>query len=152
MRALLLIIAGLCLFFSFLRPLDWNGTLQRQAASADRVVIERINGGPKVLESVEVIGRGRVRELLAAIQIDPSESGKICACRGDELIHFYNGSDHLLTLSHHHGKSLRWPDGPWTADGALTADSQLSLPAWFRNNGYKSASQTTTPINGLMQP
>ena len=48
-RALLVTITAVAVLLFLLRPLDWNKALQDAARPADRIVVERINGGTEPL-------------------------------------------------------------------------------------------------------
>ena len=84
----------------------------------------------------EIQGKATVEELIEAIDIAEWRSFSRCMCFGDAAIRFYKGDELLATLGYAHGESLKWPDGPWRGDAALTWNSQAKLRLWFRNQGY----------------
>jgi hypothetical protein len=117
------------------KPSAWKAPLEKALADADRLLIEPLSATQKK-GGLEIKGADRLRELLKRIEIDDERSGFACLCDGDHLFHFYKGDRLVVTLGHHHGIGLRWRGGSWEGDAALTPDSQVALPRWFREYGY----------------
>jgi hypothetical protein len=59
----------------------------------------------------------------------------MCECCGWPSIEFYEGEKLVVTLSCHHGHSLRWRDGQWDGDVELTPDSASFLNGWLSEHG-----------------
>ncbi|MBN2684589.1 MAG: leucine-rich repeat domain-containing protein [Pontiellaceae bacterium] len=71
------------------------------------------------------------------IAIDPEESGLHCMCNGDPFLEFYTADQLCVSLSFHHGVSLRWKNGVWHGDGMLTDQSRDQLLSWLDQRGVK---------------
>lgn len=119
----------------------WNAMLQAALKSADRLRVR--SGGTchrrteeeKTL--FEIIKTEDVKEVISNIRIDPLKSNFHCMCCGNPSLEFYKGGDLLVTLGFHHGKSLRWMDGPWPMDGMLTSDSSVFLCELLDKHGIQ---------------
>lgn len=122
-------------------PSSGTVALRRALAGCDRIVV--LPGGQQVEDDereilLDVAGVERVGELVAEMQIEGNGMGAVCACIGSLTLQFYRGASVAALLSYHHGVSLRWPDGPWSGDGELTASSRAFLRAWFQRNGIEN--------------
>lgn len=57
-------------------------------------------------------------------------------CGGDFEMVFSQGDTMKAKISFHHGRSLRWRDGPWIGDAELTDASKAKLRHWVVELGY----------------
>jgi len=60
-------------------------------------------------------------------------------CCGEPSIEFYRGKELAVSLSMHHGRSLRWEG--WPGDGELTKASGESLSQWLAEHGAKKPAE-----------
>jgi hypothetical protein len=131
----ILFALGVFCLKSYLHSL-WNASLRAAVADADRLVIHDLGfDGEERQPDCEIRGADKIQELFQLIDIDAGSSGFHCMCDGEYWLQVYEGDREILTLGYHHGRSLRWQKGKWNGDGALTAASQVALPAWFQKNG-----------------
>ncbi len=124
---------------------DWTTPLHEALRSANRLLV-RSGGTCHRQPDQEIIlldlrDAGQVNEIIQAIQIDPEKSGSACACCGNPTLEFYQDETLILSLSFHHSKSLRWPGGKWSGDGALTRQSADVLIKWLDNHGVTEPRQ-----------
>ncbi len=116
----------------------WGAAFRRAAAPTTRIRVRsggtccRDRSREKTL--FEITDPKKIRELLANIGIDESESGFECECCGGPSFEFYRDKELIATLGFHHGRSLRWPD-VWYGDGMLTNQSADYLVRWLAENG-----------------
>jgi hypothetical protein len=71
----------------------------------------------------------RIREILEGIRA--GSTGTSCMCCGWPSIEFYRGDELLVTLSVHHGQSLRWP-GHEGGDARMSVRTAAWLKDWLR--------------------
>ncbi len=134
-----LVTVGLLYISGILPPgrnLEWADSLRAEAAGADRLVIQDIWRRKDARPNYEIQGADVIGGMLDLIEIDAAGSGRSCDCLGQYLIQIYRSDKEVVTLSYHHGKSLRWRGGKWEGDGLLTSTAQEALPRWFKDNGY----------------
>jgi hypothetical protein len=122
------------------------------ARGADRVLIvptHMISGeGRPLLPSFEIQGEEQVADFLQQIDIVQPEFANFgvttsmesfrCGCDGDFHFQVYRGEYLLMSIGYHHGKSIRWRNGPWGTDVYLTTASSRAVPQWLVNNGYST--------------
>lgn len=89
---------------------------------------------------IEVVGAEKVEEFFRIVRFKPALLPWHCMCFGEAHLRFYRGSDLLLTLSFHHGESLRVHDEKWRSNRnmELTDQSRLAMARWLEQNGYRS--------------
>jgi hypothetical protein len=136
----------------------WTSTLHRALAGADRLDIHLVVDMPveKYFEedpNPAYTGVGpdavfqraavfciadaeKISDLLAHIRIADAESGGNCMCTGCPWLRFYRRGEEIASFTWHHGRALRWQDGPWPGDGALTQEAVAAIPAWFLAEGF----------------
>jgi hypothetical protein len=133
------------LLFALVQARSWfdpmapsERSLARALVGADRIRV-RSGGIDAHLNRTlfEETDPAKIKEVIDSIRIDPGNSGHHCMCEGDPIIDFYRGGELVVTLSYHHGKSLRWQEG-WRGDGAMTADSAAAMNDWLNRHGVKS--------------
>ena len=118
---------------------DWTTSLHTALHEVTRLRVR--SGGtchrqPEAEETLLDLRDGaQIARFVQGIQIDPDESGPACECCGDPTFEFYVGDTLTVSLGFHHGQRLRWLDGPWSGDGALTKNSADFLVAWLAVQG-----------------
>lgn len=86
----------------------------------------------------EIKGSDQIAELLELLDFDDAESGFHCMCDGDHQITLYRGAQKVGSMSHHHGRSLRWNDERWDGDSLFRPGVSEAWCLWFLKNGYDS--------------
>ena len=109
--------------------------LQTALAEADRVTVAGIEFGRPAETTLDLKNQKKVAQLVSALDFDDSRSGFHCMCLGDSRVTFYKADHKLLSLSHHHGHSLRWDHGKWEDDSLFTAAAAKAWREWFDANG-----------------
>lgn len=117
----------------------WESTLAEKINDADQIRLESTpfrsrEGWGQLLYTIN--GNGKVQEFLERLEVDEDKSGGHCMCDGDALIVFKKDDETLGKIGFHHGLSLRWHDGEWAGDAALTAKSSKQLAKWFLDEGF----------------
>lgn len=118
---------------------DWNSQLQKAASGATRLRVR--SGGvchrdPKQEKTLFDSNKPKeIEEFVQGIKINESESGFHCMCCGEPTIEIYKGGELAVVLGYHHGRSLRWADGPWSGDGLLTEQSSDFMISWLAEHG-----------------
>jgi len=119
-------------------PSRLTRSLREALSAVDRIVV-RVGGYPHYAGKLALLHEARgvdaARSLIDLLQFDDDSSGGLCACRGSLMLQFFRGTDLAALISYHHGKRLRWHDGPWLGDGILTQQSQASLRKWLLGAG-----------------
>jgi len=59
-----------------------------------------------------------------------------CMCHGDFTIRLYARDSELATLGFHHGKYIRWIDGPWQGDAELDVGSGEKILGAIAEDGF----------------
>ena len=119
----------------------WTETLRAALKGADRVRVR--SGGtchrrPKQERTLfEIKDAKGVKETIANIVLEPSDSGFHCMCCGNPSFEFYRKDKLLVTLGFHHGRSLRWMQGEWPGDGLLSAKSGDYICELLDKHGIK---------------
>jgi len=120
---------------------DWTTSLHESLRGATRLRVRAegtcCNEPDKEETLLDVRDAQEVAKVVQGIRIDPDESGFHCLCCGDPTLEFYRNDTRIASLSFHHGRSLRWPDGPWKGDGLLTQDSANFLIEWLAVRGVE---------------
>jgi hypothetical protein len=111
--------------------------LRPACAGADRVEVA-VNAPADELDDVSVRAcavreTGALAALIETIDVD-SESIPWCKCGGDLRIDFSAGERALVRLTVHHGEWLRWRDGNWKGQHALTSASREALDEWLNRH------------------
>jgi hypothetical protein len=136
----------------------WTSALHDALAEADRLDIHTVvdvppamyfaddwdpayNGvGPDgVFEAAPVfilVSAEKIAALIPLIRVDDAKSGNHCMCSGLPWLRFYRGGAEIGSLTWHHGRGLRWHDGSWSGDGALTPESATAVAGWLLAEGY----------------
>lgn len=110
--------------------------LKSALKNADRVVVRaRHISSPAEMNAFVVDNRAAVAELVENLDFDDEQSGFHCMCDGDHVINFYAKGQLVGTLSHHHGRSLRWYGGAWEEDSLFTPQAATKWREWFTKNG-----------------
>jgi hypothetical protein len=109
--------------------------LRMRLEGCNRLVVSEVYTAPDEapIPPYTCTNQQAIAELVANLEFDDRNSGFHCMCSGDSLVTFYKGSNILATVSHHHGKSLRW-DG-WQGDSLFTAHTKEYWRMWFLKNG-----------------
>ncbi|MCB1091382.1 MAG: hypothetical protein KDL87_07620 [Verrucomicrobiae bacterium] len=104
---------------------------------ADRLVLSVIKFPPEAEKEkpFEFADQAKIAELLDRLDFVEEDSGFHCMCSGDSEVTFYKGGRELASLSHHHGRSLRWSDGKWDGDSLFTSEASNYWREWFQKNG-----------------
>lgn len=121
--------------------------LHRKLQGADRLVVvvarsSTVDDAALVGSPIfELKGQRAVEELVKQIEWLPPDTGifgssRRCMCDGDYHFEFYRDDLRLASIGYHHGKTIRWRDGPWTTDIELTSRSRRALPKWFSERGF----------------
>jgi hypothetical protein len=119
--------------------INWTQSLHKKLDGVTRLRVRsggtchRTQENEKTLS--EVTDADQIADFVNGIEINDSESGFQCMCCGNPSFEFYRGDKLVLTLGFHHGRSLRWPDGDWPADGLLTERSAAFLIKWLDDHG-----------------
>lgn len=117
----------------------WAKQLEVELANADRLRVKASGSNEELLAKAGVLvdekDPAQIRQLLAAIDIDESESDGNCACYGGPTMEFLTNGKVVAIVSVQHGKALRWVDGPWQADAKLTGPSRRSFQDWMAARG-----------------
>jgi hypothetical protein len=112
---------------------------RRAVGSCDRLRIRsggtchRDEAAEKTL--AEVTKKSEIRAFVDGIGIDEAESGGGCMCCGEPTFEFYRGKELLAMVGFHHGQALRWADGKWSGDAALTPKSAEFVCRWLAEHG-----------------
>ena len=119
--------------------LTYEDALARYLKQADTVRIylsyQPESGTPDIHREEDAAA---VRELIASIEIQDDRSGWTCMCVGSIWLDFLAKGRLLGTLSVHHGRSLRWRQGPWPGDASLTRSAALAMGQWLARRGAAS--------------
>lgn len=126
----------------------WKKLLADKISSADRVEIFSTWPPPNKL-LLSIIGKDKVKEFLALIDIDEEKSGNVCQCLGDVYLLFCNMKNELVKMSYHHGNRLRWPDSGWINDAILTKESEDKILKWFLDQGFQVKEYVTSGDNEM---
>lgn len=112
-------------------------SLRTALAEADRVVVEDVDPErrPDAKPAFKFAGAEKIAALVAGLDFNDAKSGFHCNCDGDYLVTFYKADKPLVTISYHHGRSLRWERGKWKQDSLFTADSAKAWRKWFDDAG-----------------
>ena len=133
------------LIFSRLNPQcrvhdRWGPVLKEAVKNTTRIRVRADgtgNGNPFEKKTLfEVTARDAIEQFRKNIVIIDAASGFHCQCYGEPSIEFYNHGELIVTLSVHHGVSLRWPDG-WPSDGVMTDRFASYVCQWLADNGVK---------------
>ena len=62
-------------------------------------------------------------------------------CCGNPTFEFYRGDELVAAIGFHHGQSIRWDNGLWPGDAALTGRSAEYLVEWLDRHGYGEPKQ-----------
>jgi hypothetical protein len=117
----------------------WRGLLVKAAENVDRVRI-RSGGTCHRRRSEEALllelkARADIDDLLGTLRFDDTASGDRCMCCGDPTFEFYEGEKLVISLGYHHGRTLRWPGGPWPGDACLEPEASAVLCEWLAKRG-----------------
>ena len=114
---------------------NWTGSLRRGVQESTRL---RIRSGGTCHRRIEeertladITDPQEIERFVKAIDINRWRSGGVCMCCGDPTFEFYAGDRLLAMIGYHHGKRLRWAEGPWRGDAALTRASQAFVNSWL---------------------
>jgi hypothetical protein len=136
-----------------------TGALRERVKHADRIEISaldpdwspcsnRVTVITAPNEISNVISGIVVADIIHAANATP---GYVCCCLGEAHLTFLNGTNHLITMSTHHCKSLRREEGAplehWCANEDLTPESRL-----FVSNLLVSAGILRTENGTAEQP
>jgi hypothetical protein len=118
--------------------IDWKGSLQQAAATADGISIVRGDGSRS---EVRVQGAAAVREFVALIQVSPDSVrlDRPSAEKMDSAFKLYSGQRLLLTVTLFSGGNVQWQYQP--ADGErmlyahLASPSFMALALWMGKHG-----------------
>jgi hypothetical protein len=115
----------------------WFDWVKPFAQALQHVTQVRVRSGgtchrnPEKEKLLAQVGDAReIQGLMAAIEIEESQTGFHCMCCGDATLEFYAGDKLVVMLGLHHGRSVRWPE-KWPADALLTARGRQALAAWM---------------------
>lgn len=122
-----------------------NATLAKALQGADRMRA-RTGGLCHRRESEETtIGEARdpalVREMAQHMEVRDDQGGFHCMCCGSPTFEFYRGAELIAAIGFHHGQSIRWGNGLWPGDAALTERSADFLIEWLDRNGHSKPKQ-----------
>ena len=147
-------------YFNVLASIPSNESLNTALRTADRVQIfttdtslpirEKEFGGdlpytPKELFEIE--GGQTAAGLISKMKIVPTEhpgffaidlntGSFICLCGGEFEMRFWEGENHLASISFHHLESLRWLDGPWSGNAVLEEGAGEEIVGFLRESGF----------------
>jgi hypothetical protein len=112
-------------------------SLRAALKGADRVVVEEVEfrkPGDQA-NPFELKDSAKLATLVNGMDFVDAESGFHCMCIGDSQVTFFKGKVKLATLSHHHGRSLRWNKGKWEDDSLFTDEAAKLWREWFKTQG-----------------
>lgn len=78
----------------------------------------------------------KIRSLIAGLQVIDDRSGFSCMCCGEPTIEVYKEDVLIASIGFHHGHSLRWSDGLWPGDAAMTEESSRHLCKFLADHGH----------------
>jgi hypothetical protein len=118
---------------------DWTTSLHTALRDVTRLRVRSGGTCHRELEAEKTLldlrDAAQIAQCVQGICIDSDESGFACGCCGDPTLEFYKDDAIVVSLGFHHGQSLRWPDGKWSGDGALTRNSAEFLVRWLTDHG-----------------
>ena len=131
---------GVIMFLALLPSMTHAGeradSLRAALKGADRVVVEDVEKGQRgATKPFEFEGSAKIATLVDGLDFLDAESGFHCMCLGDSLVTFFKGKEKLATLSHHHGRSLRWNQGKWEDDSLFSNPAATLWREWFKAQG-----------------
>lgn len=111
--------------------------LQAVLKGANRIEVRPIDfdhdGEPA--DTVVISDAQAIAGFVSRLDFNDEDSGFHCMCYGDTSVKFFQGDSLLATLSHHHGHSVRWDDGPWEGDSLFTPATAELWREWFKDQG-----------------
>lgn len=81
--------------------------------------------------------RRQVDLFLATLDFDDRHSGHHCMCCGSTTVELHRAGGVVASFGMHHGLSVRWLEGPWPGDAALTTASRDLVADWLNERGDK---------------
>jgi len=112
--------------------------LKKALAGADRIEMRevRFDDDEETARPFVLRDGGKIAELVARLDFDDASSGFYCMCAGDSAVTFFKGDAKIATLSHHHGRSLRWNNSKsWDGDSLFTSAAAEAWRTWFKDQG-----------------
>jgi hypothetical protein len=112
--------------------------LRAALATVDRLVVREggtchLSGDERVL--AEVTDAAKIGAVAAWLAVVPGQRSFHCMCCGNPTLIFHAGDRVAATIGFHHGRSIRWADGPWTSDALLDGAGAAALAAWLATVG-----------------
>lgn len=133
---------------------NWSKTLQAAVSGSSRLRVRSGGTCHRDLESektlIDLKDADLIETLIAAIQIDPAQSGGHCMCCGHPCFEFYKGDKLIATIGFHHGRSLRWPDG-WPGDAVVLPESADFLCDFLADHGHRGPKEAREQENTRKQ-
>jgi hypothetical protein len=114
----------------------WDHVLRDalQGVTRLRIRSDGMNNSSTDKTLVEVNEPAQIKRLVDLIRIDETADEFHCMCCGAPIFEFYRHDRLVVTLSLHHGRSIRW-EGVWPGDCRLTESSADSLCDWLAARG-----------------
>ncbi|MBL8756420.1 MAG: hypothetical protein JNK15_24210, partial [Planctomycetes bacterium] len=113
--------------------------LQATLAIADRVVLRTGGTCHRVVARERVLfetgDAAEIARLLPLLQVVEDGEGFHCGCCGGPTLVFSAAGREVASLGVHHGVALRWAEGPWNSDAALTREAAAGLEQWLVDHG-----------------
>jgi len=104
--------------------------LMTVASKGNIISIEPVPRNTTVeLPACKIQGNENVVSFLEAIHLK-RRRGR-CACEGSIILKICKDNSELAIISFHHGRHIRWLNGPWSSDMPLTEESKKQLKEWL---------------------
>jgi hypothetical protein len=127
--------------FAPLLPAAYAGgrtdSLREALKGADRLLVEDVEPRPPGdrAKPFEYKDAAKIATLVNGLDFVETKGAFECMCLGDSKVTFFKGKQKLATLSHHHGRSLRWNKGKWEGDSLFTDEAAKLWREWFKAQG-----------------
>jgi len=90
---------------------------------------------------VELKTPEEIAQFFGMLELNEAKSGQQCPCCGGPTFECFVGNEMKLVLVYHHGQLLRWANGPWPGDAAITEACGKALAAWLSKQGFDDATK-----------
>ena len=114
---------------------SWMDPLRHAVQQANRLRAVPISIDHPQAVFFETTNSREIEQFLGNIEIDEERSGGVYRFEGHPILEFYEGDRFLLSLACIRGVALRWEDGPWPGDAALTDQSASFIRNWLLDKG-----------------
>ncbi|MHC4834988.1 MAG: hypothetical protein ACYTCN_03405, partial [Planctomycetota bacterium] len=130
-----------CMVGGVIKPHTYEQQLKSEIAGATKIKVFLLSfehpEGFTDAEGFTETNKEKIRDIIENITVTPFGNRGFCECIGNQKVVFYDGEEICAELTFHHGKSFRWPEGPWKSDMKLTSKSAAYTKKWMSQNGIK---------------